>query len=199
MAEVKKLPGLLYDKSTGWWYTIVKDPSKKCGRAKIAWSNDKGKAKQLYKKDIEKIVAEHAEKEPEVEKILDARSWSLAEMAAHYYDVKKIDGCSALFLSAVEHHIKRFIDWLVGHGFNAKEKTATELTSALLAGYRQNLAEDKTLALKTANHHVCYVRMLLLWGAKMHGIQHPPIGALSQFSTRRNVKAGHGRKQDRTP
>jgi len=41
--------------------------------------------------------------------------------------------------------------------------------------------------------------MLLLWGAKVHGIHHPPLGAIQQFSSRRKAKLGHGRKQDRTP
>jgi integrase len=199
MAEAKKLPGLLYDKSTGWWFSELRDPSKKCGRTKITWAKDKREAKQLYKANIAKAVIEHAERQPEVVQVRDARSWSLAEMAAHYYDVKKADGCSALFLNAVRHHIQKFMDWLTEHGFDVAKKSAAELSSALLASYRQNLAEDKALALKTANHYISYVRMLLLWGAKMHGIQHPPIGALSQFSTRRNAKAGHGRKQDRTP
>ena len=142
MAEVKKIPGLLYDKSTGWWFSNVKDPSKKCGRAKITWSKDKNESRQLYKANIEKTVAEHADKSPAVESVCDASSWSLVEMAAHYYDVKKADGCTALFLYAVRHHIQRFLDWLIEHGFDVSKKTAEELTSALLAGYRQNLAED---------------------------------------------------------
>ena len=33
----------------------------------------------------------------------------------------------------------------------------------------------------------------------MHGIAHPPIGSIRQFSKRRNAKEGHGRKQNRDP
>jgi integrase len=120
-------------------------------------------------------------------------------MAAHYYDVKKADGCSALFLNAIRKHLQRFLDWLKSKGFDVCKNTAEDLTSALLSGYRQSLAEDASIARKTANHYIDHVRMLLLWGAKVHGIHHPPLGSIQQFSGRRNAKAGHGRKQDRTP
>jgi integrase len=61
------------------------------------------------------------------------------------------------------------------------------------------LAEDASIAVKTANHYIDHVRMLLLWGSRIHAIHHPPIGSIQQFSSRRNAKLGHGRKQDRTP
>ena len=41
--------------------------------------------------------------------------------------------------------------------------------------------------------------MLLNWGRRMHGINHPPIGSISQFSTKKRAKKGHGRKQCREP
>ena len=95
MAERKKLPGLLYDRSTGWWFSNVKDPSRKCGRTKYMWAKDQYKAQRLYLEQIERVVVEHGVKKPNIEPIKDARSWPLIEMAARYYDVKKTDGCSA--------------------------------------------------------------------------------------------------------
>lgn len=199
MAERKKLPGLLYDKSTGWWFSNLKDPSKKCGRTKYMWAKDQHKAQSLYFEQIERVVAEHTIKKPVIEPIEDARTWPLIEMAARYYDVKKADGCSALFLNAIRKHLQRFLDWLKSKGFDVSKNTAEDLTSALLSGFRQSLAEDTSIARKTANHYIDYVRMLLLWGVKVHGIHHPPLGSIQQFSGRRNAKLGHGRKQDRTP
>ena len=199
MTERKKLPGLLYDKSTGWWFSNVKDPSKKCGRTKFMWAKDKHEAQRLYFNEIEKVVAEHAAQESTSETIEDAQSWPLIEMAARYYDVKKADGCSALFLNAIRKHLQRFLDWLKSKDFNVCKNTVEDLASALLSGYRQYLAEDTSIARKTANHYIDHVRMLLLWGAKVHGIHHPPLGSIQQFSSRRNAKSGHGRKQDRTP
>jgi len=199
MAERKKFPGLLYDKSTGWWFSNVKDPSKKCGRTKYMWAKDKDKAEKVYLENIKRIVAEHAIKKPVIEPIDDARSWPLIEMAARYYDVKKADGCSPLFLNAVRKHLQRFLDWLKSKGFDICKNTAEDLTSALLSGYRQSLAEDTCIARKTANHYIDYIRMLLLWGARVHDIHHPPLGSIQQFSSRRKAKLGHGRKQDRTP
>jgi len=199
MAERKKLPGLLYDKSTGWWFSNVKDASKKCGRTKYMWANDRYEAQRLYFEQIERVVTEHAVKRPIIEPIEDARSWPLIEMAARYYDVKKADGCSALFLNAIRKHLQRFLDWLKSKGFDICKNTAEDLTSALLSGYRHSLADDTSIARKTANHYIDYVRMLLLWGARVHGIHHPPLGSIQQFSSRRKAKLGHGRKQDRTP
>jgi len=163
------------------------------------WAKDQHKAQRLYLEQIERIVVEHAVRKPNIEPIEDARSWPLIEMAARYYDVKKADGCSALFLNAVRKHLQRFLDWLKSKGFDVCKSTSEDLTSALLGGYRQSLAEDTSIARKTANHYIDYVRMLLLWGAKVHGIHHPPLGSIQQFSGRRNAKSGHGRKQDRTP
>lgn len=199
MANRKKLPGLLYDKTTGWWFSNVKDPVRKCGRAKHMWSKDREEAQRQYNAAIEKIVAEHSVNEPVVPAVEDAVYWSLIEMAAHYYDRKKADGCSALFLASIKRHLKRFLDWLQAQGFDVCQKGAEALSSALLAAYRQSLADDASIGVKTANHYVDHVRMLLLWGSKMHGICHPPIGAIQQFPARRNTKSGHGRRYDRTP
>lgn len=33
MGKRKKLPTLLYDRSTGWWFSNIRDASKNCGRA----------------------------------------------------------------------------------------------------------------------------------------------------------------------
>jgi len=163
------------------------------------WAKDECKAQKQYFKLIEKVVIEHAVKKSVIEHIDDARSWPLIEMAARYYDVKRADGCSPLFLNAVRKHLQRFLDWLKSKGFDICKNTAEGLTSALLSSYRQSLAEDTSIARKTANHYIDYVRMLLIWGANVHGIHHPPLGAIQQFSSRRKAKLGHGRKQDRTP
>ena len=83
MAERKKLPGLLYDKSTGWWFSNLKDPSKRCGRTKYMWAKDQHKAQGLYFEQIVRVVAEHAVKKPIIEPIEDARTWPLIEMAGY--------------------------------------------------------------------------------------------------------------------
>lgn len=199
MGERKKLHTILYDKSTGWWFSKVRDASKNCGRAKHLWAKDKDEASCLYRRNIERIVSEHAAMEPNTLQIDDARSWSSVDMAAHYYDLKKSDGCGPLFLAAIKCYLQRFLDWLKQQSFDAYRNSAEDLTSALLAGYRQTLADDRTIGIKTANHYIDHVRMLLLWGLRMHGIRHPPIDSIRQFSTRKNAKNGHGRKHDRTP
>ena len=66
-------------------------------------------------------------------------------------------------LNAIKKHLQKFIDWLKSIGFDVSKNTAEELTSALLSGFRQSLAEDTSIARKTANHYIDYVRMLLLW------------------------------------
>lgn len=76
---------------------------------------------------------------------------------------------------------------------------AAQLTAAHLEAYRQSLAEDRSIGIRSANHCIDYVRMLLLWGSRVHGIPHPPLAAISKFSTRQNTKKGHGRRHDRTP
>ena len=139
MTERKRLPGLLFDKSTGWWFSNIKDTSKDCGRVKHTWAKNKKEAKRIYRENIEKIVAEHAAQKPVLEPIDDAKSWSLVEMAARYYDLKKSDGCSPPFLAGIRRYLQRFLGWLKEHGFKVCEKSAENLTSALLADYRQVL------------------------------------------------------------
>ena len=109
-ARRKKLPGLLYDKTTGWWFSNIRDSSKKCGRTKYMWAKKKSEAYCLYTKSIETVVAEYAIKEPEG-MINSADSWALIERAAHYYDLKLSDGCSDWFLAAVKRYLQRFLGW----------------------------------------------------------------------------------------
>jgi integrase len=163
------------------------------------WAKSQDEAEKLYLENIKRIVAEHVSRKPIIEPIEDARTWPLIEMAARYYDVKKADGCSPLFLNSIKKYLQRFPDWLKNRGFDVCRNTTENLNSALLSGYRQSLAEDASIAVKTANHYIDHVRMLLLWGSKIHGIHHPPIGSIQQFSSTRKAKLGHGRKQDRTP
>jgi len=89
------------------------------------WAKNQHKAQSLYFEQIE-----------------DARSWPLIEMATRYYDVKKADGCNALFLNAIRKHLQRFLDWLKSKDFDICKNTDEDLTSALLSGYRQSLADD---------------------------------------------------------
>ena len=128
-----------------------------------------------------------------------ARLWPLIEMTARYYDFKKPDGCSPSFLSSIKRHLQHFMLWLKRQGFDPNQNRPEELTSMLLAGYRQMLAENESISLLTANQYIDHVRMLLLWGWQMHGITHPPIGSIKKFSYRKNAKNGHGRKQCREP
>ncbi|MFC1761468.1 tyrosine-type recombinase/integrase [Planctomycetota bacterium] len=196
----RKVPGLLHDKSTGWWYSNVKDPSKKCGRTKYMWSKYKKQAKDLYRANIVQVVSEHVNRWPEPSPPPpETDTWSLIEMAAHYYDFRAADGCSELFLASIKRYLQRFLDWLISQGFAVDHKAAEDLSAMYLTGYRQHLAEDASIGLKTANHCIDHVRMLLLWGYKLHGISHPPIGCIRQFSLMRNAKKGHGRKQNRDP
>ncbi len=172
----KKLPGLLYNKTTGWWFSNIRDPAKKFGRAKYMWSNNKADARRLYKENIVRIVSEHTINKLEQPSmpVEDNNAWSLIEMAAHYYDFKLSDGCSDYFLTSIKRYIQRFFDRLRGQKFDIKRNGAEDLTSKLLSAYRQSLAEDTSIGIKTANHCIVHVRMLLLWGAKIHGIGHPP-------------------------
>ena len=194
----KRLPGLLYDKTTGWWFSNIRDLSKKCGRTKHMWSKDRAEAARLYKSSIERVVGEHKAKEPDTI-ISSAGSWVLIEMAARYYDLKASDGCSDWFLASVKRYLKRFLDWLQNHGFDVCAQGAAQLTAAHLEAYRQSLAEDTSIGIRSANHCIDYVRMLLLWGSRVHGIPHPPLAAISKFSKRQNTKKDHGRRHDRTP
>ena len=139
------------------------------------------------------------EKGNDYESVCKATSWPLIEMAARYYDFKKSDGCSPSFLSSIRRHLQYFMLWLKRQGFDSNQSRPQELTSSLLAGYRQMLAEDESISLLTANQYIDHVRMLLLWGWRMHGITHPPIGSIQKFSVRRNAKNGHGRRQCREP
>ena len=129
----------------------------------------------------------------------DAKSWSLIELAARYYGHKKSDGCSPSFLSSVRWHIQHFMVWLKKQGFDPGQNKTNDLTSVILAGYRQMLADDSTISIVTANHYISHIRMLLNWGWRIHGISHPPMGSIEKFSTKKRAKKGHGRKQCRKP
>ena len=128
-----------------------------------------------------------------------AESWTLIELASRYCNHKKTDGCSPSFLSSVKRHIQYFMVWLKKQGFDPTQNKTNDLTSVILTGYRQMLAENSTISIVTANHYIGHIRMLLNWGWRMHGISHPPIGSISQFSTKKKAKKGHGRKQCRDP
>jgi len=131
--------------------------------------------------------------------INDAEFWTLLELAARYYEHKKSDGCSPSFLSSIRQMVQYFLTWLKNKGFNPAENKPSDLTSALLAEYRQMLAEKTSISIDTANGYIIHVRMLLMWGWKMHGLRHPPLGCIQKFSSRKNAKKGHGRKHCRDP
>ncbi|MFC1652868.1 hypothetical protein ACFL3F_04025 [Planctomycetota bacterium] len=155
----------------------------------------------MYKANILNVTLEHAGRKPEFvyKPIEKADRWSLIEMAAHYYDFKVSEGCSDLFLACIKRYLQRFLDWLGTQQFDVEGQGSEDLTSILLSDYRQSLADDTSIGIKTANHCIDHVRMLLLWGVQMHGISHAPIGSIRQFSRMRNAKEGHGRKQHRDP
>jgi len=197
MMERKKLPGLLYDKSTGWWFSNIRDSSKPCGRTKHMWSKNPAEARKLYRENIETLVIQTAQATQAETAILHAKSWTFVELCARYYDLKQTDGCSPSFLASIKRHLQHFLDWLKRKDFNPAIRGASDLTSSLLTDYRQMLAIDESISLKTANHYIDHVRMVLLWGWNIHGIPHPPLGSIRQFSSRRNAKKEHGRKQNR--
>jgi len=128
-----------------------------------------------------------------------AESWPLIELAARYYDHKKSDGCSPSFLSAIKRYLQHFLIWLKDNGFDPAIYKPEDLTSAILAEYRRMLAENSGISIVTANVYIGHIRMFLLWGWKMHGLRHPPLGCLQKFSSRKNTKKGHGRKHCRDP
>ncbi len=55
----KQLPQLCYNKSTGWWYSIIRDPSHPKGRRYKTWAKKRNEAKKTYNDEIERIVAEY--------------------------------------------------------------------------------------------------------------------------------------------
>ncbi len=77
----------------------------------------------------------------------DAKSWSLTETADRYYGHKKSDGCSPSFLSSARWHIQHFMVWLKKQGFDPGQNKTNGLTSVILAGYRQMLAENSTISI----------------------------------------------------
>lgn len=131
--------------------------------------------------------------------IEDAKSWTLLELAARYYEYKKSDGCSPSFLSSIRQRIQHFLTWLKNRGFNSAENKPSDLTSALLAEYRLTLAENTGISIDTANSYISHVRMLFIWGWNMHGLKHPPLGSIRKFTDQKNTKKGHGRKHNREP
>jgi integrase len=202
LKTTKKLPALCQDKSTGWFFSVLRDPSKPSGRARRYWSKDKAEARKLYKENIEKAVTENAAKAGEA--YTDAGDWSLVDLASKYYERKAQDGVSPAHLGAIKRYLgnerkkpMQFLPWLARHGFSPARQGPADLTTALLAGYREQLAKDKAKGRREANHYIEHVRCLLLWGAEMHGLRHPPLGVIRPFA--RAAKTGHGRTQDRTP
>ena len=193
----KQLPQLCYNKSTGWWYSIIRDPSHPKGRCYKTWSNNRNEAKRIYREDIERIVAEYGLREPRTEKYADACSWTLTDLAENYFNQKKADGCSTSTLGNIKKYLPRFMKWLLDNGFDPAMKGPDDLTTSLLAGYRNELAENTSIGRVEANHHIEQIRGLLKWGMDTHDLRPPAMGAIRKFPQK--AKNEHGKTQDRTP
>jgi len=193
----KRLPQLCYNKSTGWWYSIIRDPSHPKGRRYKTWAKKRNEAKKAYNEGIERIVAEYGLREPHTDKYADACSWTITDIAENYFNQKKADGCSTSTLGNIKKYLPRFIKWLFDNGFDPAMKGPSELTTSLLAGYRHGLAENSSIGRIEANHHIEQIRGMLKWGMDTHDLRPPAMGAIRKFSQK--AKKGHGKTQDRTP
>ncbi len=193
----KRLPQLCYNKSTGWWYSIIRDPSHPKGRRYKTWANNCTEAKTIYNNEIERIVSEYSLRESPSEKYADACSWTLTDLAENYFNQKKADGCSTSTLGNIKKYLPRFMKWLFNNGFDPAMKGPSDLTTSLLAGYRNELAVNTSIGRIEANHHIEQVRGFLKWGMDTHDLRPPAIGAIRKFPIK--AKNGHGKSQNRTP
>ena len=193
----KKLPQLCYANATGWWFSVIPDPSHSGGRRWHYWSKNKIEARKLYRANIAQVVAEYGSRPPQFSEIAGAHSWALTDLAEQYYQQKKTDGCRISTLGNIKKYLPHFMKWLRNHGFDPAIQGSPALTTTLLAGYRQDLAEKKSIGRVEANHYIEQVRGMLTWGMSTHDLRPPALGAIRKFPKR--AKEGHGRKQDRTP
>ncbi len=104
--------------------------------------------------------------EQNYEPVTNAESWPLVELAPRYYDFKKADGCSPSFLGSVKRQLQFFMTWLKHQGFDSNLHRPKELTSSLLATFRQMLADNRSISVTTANHYINHIRMLFMWGCR---------------------------------
>ena len=193
----KKLPQLCYAKVLGWWYSIIPDPSHPKRRRWKYWSKDRSEARRLYRENITQIVAEYNCRLPQSTGLEDAHTWVLTDLAEHYYQQKKADGCSTSTLGNIKKYLPRFMKWLLDNGFDPAMKGPGDLTTSLLAGYRNELAENTSIGRVEANHHIEQIRGLLKWGMDTHDLRPPAMGAVRKFPQK--AKNEHGKTQDRTP
>ena len=124
--------------------------------------------------------------------------WNVKETCKRYYLFKLSDGCSASFLDSAKRHLMYFMNWLRSKDFDPAEKKLSDLNSAILSDFRQVQATNLKISIVTANLYINHVRMLLLWSENIHGLSHPPIGAIRQFKKNKSAKKDHGKKHDRS-
>lgn len=193
----KKLPGLCYIRQTGWYYSDIPDASHPRGRRRHYWGKNRNEVRRLYRQDITQFVAEYAARRPETVKIVAAQTWTVTDLGKEYFLAKKADGCSVSTLGNIKKYMPQFMHWLKDHGIDAAVGRPAELTTTLLADYRNMLAANSSIGRVEANHYIEVVRGMLKWGMDTHDLRPPAMGAIRKFPAR--AKVGHGRKQDRTP
>lgn len=193
----KRLPGLCYHTPTGWFYSIIRDPSHHSGRRWHYWSADEDEARRLYDKQIESLVAEWGKRSPADQVLGDPRAWTMIVLAEQFYVRKRTDGRRLSTLANTNKYLTLFMQWLDAHGFNPRVLGPGDLTSGLLEEYRTQLAENAKIGRVEANHHIEQVRGLLKAARDTYGLSTPPLGIITKLPQR--AKEGHGRQQDRTP
>ena len=68
--------------------------------------------------------------------------WTVEDICKRYYRFKLSDGCSASFLDSAKRHLRYFMNWLRSKGFDATEKTPSDLNSAILTGRHVSISKS---------------------------------------------------------
>ena len=112
------------------------------------------------------------------ESVTEPRMWTLRQLCDHYYQFKRDDGCSDVFLNSIKRYLGYFTTWLKRYGVNPDREKLADLDAAVLSDYRQMLADKTHIGIVTANLYIAHVRMLLNWAEDIYGLPHPPMGVI---------------------
>lgn len=148
--------------------------------------------------DVHLPLFDRLEEKKEPQKSAQPQKWTFDQLFETYCQFKETDGCSACFLNSIKRHLRHFIDWLRCYGFDSSTQKLSEINAAMLADYRQCLADNTKIGVVTANLYINHVRMLFSWAEDIYGLTHPRMGVLRKFRKNKSVKKDHGRKQDRS-
>ena len=89
-------------------FSVIPDPSHSSGRRWYYWSKNKIEARKLYRANIAQVVAEYGSRPPQSSEIAGAHSWVLTDLAEHYYQQKKTDGCRISTLGNIKKYLPHF-------------------------------------------------------------------------------------------